>query len=160
MMRLSACGAVVSRGRFFSTFTGYSHLVQHLNTVLTEAVVVVWGPCSPVGERRHVFVRPSVPTRYGEVVQSGPHAAGGCRNTNILLTSVRQNMKCTVCLLHQCNLICKNMTQTIFNGVTPLNVIHGSHLEVILRVALHLLPTLWLLFHSTSCFFKYLPVYR
>lgn len=144
-------------GRFFfffqdsgkSIFTGSSHLVQHLNTVLTEAVVVVRCPLSPVGERHHVFVRPSVPTWYEEVVQSDPHIAGGCRDPEkILLISVCPNMKCTVCLLHQC----KNITQTSFKSVTPLNVIHGSHLEVILRVALHLL-TLQLLFYSSTFHF-------
>ena len=56
-----------------------SHLVQHLNTVLTELVVVVGFPWSPVGEGHHMFVRPGEHARNKQVIQTSPHVAGGCK---------------------------------------------------------------------------------
>ena len=53
------------------------HLIEHLHTVLPEAVVVVGLAGLPVGEGGHVTVRPRVEAHLQRVVQAGPHVAGG-----------------------------------------------------------------------------------
>lgn len=65
-----------------------SHLVQHLNTVLTEPIVVVGFPWSPVSEGHHVFIRPGEHTSHNQVIQTGPHVTRGCKGQKNKLTKI------------------------------------------------------------------------
>lgn len=69
----------IAMNKLLQTVFHSSHLVQHLDTVLTEPVMVVWFPWSPVGEGHNVFIAPGVHTRHSQVIQTSPHVAGSCR---------------------------------------------------------------------------------
>lgn len=48
--------------------------------------MVVGFPWSPVGEGYHVLVGPHEHTRYGQIVQPGPHVTAGCRAKQVMFT--------------------------------------------------------------------------
>ncbi len=53
------------------------YLVVHLHTVLTEALVIVGFPRSPVCERDLMMIRPREQTRETQIIQTDPHITGG-----------------------------------------------------------------------------------